>query len=161
MGKKSRHIQSRAEQWSETIMSAAGSPTSILVHTFLFGGILSLVFFGVNFEKLSIALTTIVSLEAIYLSLFIQMSVNKSRQTIEEVEEDIEEIGEDIGEIEEEIDELGEDIEEISDDIDKIQEGEDENDEQSVKSQATLGEIQGVLEKVLKDIEAFKVEKKQ
>ena len=35
-------------------------------------------------------LTTAVSLEAIYLSIFIQMTVNRNTQSLEEVEEDIE-----------------------------------------------------------------------
>lgn len=161
MGKKPKNLQTKTERWSENITSFAGSPASIFVHTLFFAGTLLLSFFGIDFEKLLIALTTIVSLEAIYLSLFIQMSVNKSRETIEGVEEDIEEIGEDIGEIEGEIDELGEDIEEISEDIDKIQEDDSEVDEREAKSQATLGQIHSALERVLIDIETLKSEKKQ
>jgi hypothetical protein len=39
-----------------------------------------------------LVLTTLVSLEAIYLSIFIQMAVNRTAQSIKEVEEDFEEI---------------------------------------------------------------------
>jgi len=51
--------------------------------------------FGLDFEHMLIILTTIVSLEAIYLALFIQMTVNKTSEEIEDVGEDIKEIQED------------------------------------------------------------------
>lgn len=152
MGKKSKTTQTRVERFSEALMTWMGSPSSIIVHTLLFLGVLSLTVFGFDFDEVSLGLTTVVSLEAIYLSLLIQMSVNKSRETIEEVEEDIEELGEDIGEIEENIDELGEDIGEISEDIDKIQEEEGKE----AKNQRALDDIQAVLQRVLRDIETLK-----
>jgi peptidoglycan hydrolase CwlO-like protein len=62
-----------------------------------------------------LVLTTVVSLEAIYLSIFIQMSVNKTTQHIEFIQEDVNEIQEDIDEIQEDIDEIQEDIEDIVD----------------------------------------------
>lgn len=43
-------------------------------------------------------LTTAVSLEAIYLAIFIQMTVNRTSESLEEVEEDIEDLQEDIEE---------------------------------------------------------------
>ena len=53
-----------------------GSPRSIVVHTVFFAlCFATVVFGGVAFDKMLLFLTTIVSLEAIYLSLFIQMSV--------------------------------------------------------------------------------------
>src|SRR5580658_762558 len=81
-----------------------GSTTSLIVHTIFFVLSFALPLFGViSFERMLLVLTTIVSLEAIYLSIFIQMSVNKNNQSIEIIQEDIEELGEDI-------EELGEDI---------------------------------------------------
>ena len=67
----------------------------------------------VDFEEMLLVLTTIVSLEAIYLSIFIQMSVNKSNKHIEVIKEDVNEI--------QNIDEIQEDIDEIQEDIDEIQ----------------------------------------
>lgn len=52
-----------------------------------------------------LVLTTIVSLEAIYLAIFIQMTVNRSVESLREVEEDIEELAEDVEEIAEELEE--------------------------------------------------------
>ena len=73
-----------------------------------------------------LVLTTVVSLEAIYLAIFIQMSVNKSHEHIEDLKEDVTEIQEDIEYIQEDIEEISEDIDEIQEDIDEIQEDIDE-----------------------------------
>lgn len=83
-----------------------GSLTSIVLHTVLFLIAFGLVFFGVRLETVLLVLTTAVSLEAIYLALFIQMTVNKNTTSLENVEEDIDEIERDIDEIERDIDEI-------------------------------------------------------
>ena len=80
----------------------------------------------VGFDKMLLVLTTVVSLEAIYLAIFIQMSVNKSHEHIEDLKEDVTEIQEDIEYIQEDIEEISEDIDEIQEDIDEIQEDIDE-----------------------------------
>ena len=69
--------------------------------------------FGFSSSDILLVLTTIVSLEAIYLSIFIQMTVNKHAEELEEVSEDIEEIQEDVDEIQKDVDEIQEDVEEI------------------------------------------------
>ncbi len=112
--KKDRII--KLEKTAEMIISWIGSTSSLLVHTVMFIISFSLPLFGfVAFESMLLVLTTIVSLEAIYLSIFIQMSVNKTTQHIEFIQEDVNEIQEDIDEIQEDIDEIQEDIEEIVD----------------------------------------------
>jgi methyl-accepting chemotaxis protein len=110
-----------------------GSIQSIVLHTLFFVGALSLPLFGVDFEKVLLVVTTVVSLEAIYLSLFIQMSVNRTTQAlavvehdIEELSEDVEEIGDDVEEIQKDIEEIGDDVEEISEDVEEIQKDIDE-----------------------------------
>ena len=55
----------------------------------------------VNFDKMLLVLTTVLSLEAIYLAIFIQMSVNRSHEHIEDLKEDVTEIQEDIEDIQE------------------------------------------------------------
>ncbi len=80
---------------SERMIRNIGTPTSILLHTIFFIGMFGLVLFGVRFEKMLIGLTTILSIEAIYLALFIQMTVNKTSEDIEDVEKDIDAIQED------------------------------------------------------------------
>lgn len=92
------------ERVSYVLTQKIGTPASLVVHTLFFIVMFLLPLFGMEFEKMLIILTTIVSLEAIYLALFIQMTVNKTHEGIEDVEEDIKDVGEDIKEIQEEDD---------------------------------------------------------
>ncbi|HVZ76210.1 MAG TPA: hypothetical protein VG934_03035 [Candidatus Paceibacterota bacterium] len=99
-----------------------GSPQSIIVHTIIFIVSFALVILDlVTFDRMLLVLTTGVSLEAIYLSIFIQMSLNYTRESLAEVEEDVGEIQEDVGEIQEDVDEIQEDIDEIQEDVDELQ----------------------------------------
>ena len=93
------------------IPQAIGTPVSLLIHTIFFVLIFSLPLFGFDSQSVNIFFTTILSLEAIYLAIFIQMSVNLSNQNIQDISEDIDDLSEDI-------DDLSEDIEEIQGDID-------------------------------------------
>ncbi len=101
------------EKVSIKITKWIGTPWSIIVHTLLFFGIFSLRFFGFRVEDILLILTTAVSLEAIYLAIFIQMTVNRNTAALEEAQDDIEDIAE-------EVEDLGEDVEDISEDIEKI-----------------------------------------
>lgn len=69
-------------------------------------------FFGYTLDQILLILTTAVSLEAIYLAIFIQMTVNKTTQSLEQGEEDIDEIQEDVEDIQEDVDEIQEDVDE-------------------------------------------------
>ncbi len=130
------------DQNASRVIRWIGSTSSIVAHTILFAVAFTLPFFGISFDKVLLILTTAVSLEAIYLAIFIQMSVNKNTESLEEVEEDIDEL-------QEEIDEIGEDVDEI------IEEEKNDNvtDEQTHK---ILGDIQARLESLLTDIEKLK-----
>ena len=83
-----------------------GTPQSLVFHTLIFIGIFSLRFFGFNLEDILLILTTAVSLEAIYLAIFIQMTVNRNTQSIEGLQEDVEDIQEDVEDLEEGIDKM-------------------------------------------------------
>jgi hypothetical protein len=78
-----------------------GTPLSLLIHTIAFGGILALGLFGYDFRTVNIVLTTWLSIEAIYLAIFIQMTVNRNTETIEDLQEDVEDIQEDVEDLEE------------------------------------------------------------
>jgi len=106
-------MRRKFENFSKKLTRWIGSPQSILVHTLFFTGIFFLRFEGISSSDILLILTTIVSLEAIYLSIFIQMTVNRHAEELEEVSEDIEEIQEDVEEIQENVDEIQEDVEEI------------------------------------------------
>jgi len=93
------------EKISEKLTGWLGTPMSILVHTLLFVGIFALRIFNVGMNDILLILTTAVSLEAIYLSIFIQMTVNKTTKSLKKVEKDIDDIQEDVQEISEDNDE--------------------------------------------------------
>ncbi len=95
------HKLSFLERASYKLTSWIGTPASLIIHTVMFMGIFALRYFGVTTDYILLILTTAVSLEAIYLSIFIQMSVNRATESLEEVEEDIEDIQEDATEEEE------------------------------------------------------------
>lgn len=60
-----------------------GSNTSILLHTVIFQSFLILIILGFDLDTMMLVLTTIVSLEAIYLSIFIQRTTNKQTEKLE------------------------------------------------------------------------------
>jgi len=149
--------------FSHWIMDWIGSVSSLLVHTLLFGVAFSLVFLGFNADKVLLIITTLVSLEAIYLAIFIQMAVNQNIKSLTEVEEDIDEIQEDVDEIQKDVDEIQEDVDEIQKDVDEIQEDveeiqkEDEEEEQfDVQNKRSLEKIEGQLQNLISEIEAIK-----
>ncbi|MCX6756104.1 MAG: hypothetical protein NTX85_02085 [Candidatus Nomurabacteria bacterium] len=129
---KKRQIDA-IERFAIKATQSIGSTNSILVHTALFMMSFMMYFIGFDLNNILLVLTTIVSLEAIYLSIFIQMSVNRQARKlhavskdIEEIQEDVEEIQEDVEEIQEDVDEIGKDVEEIQEDVDEIQKDVDE-----------------------------------
>lgn len=121
MGKKSKNKQ--LENLAIRITELIGTPASIIVHTALFIVSFLFYFFGVNLDTILLVVTTIVSLEAIYLALFIQLTVNKNTQSLEEVEEDIEEIQGDVDDLSGEFGEIAEDVEGLEGNIRKLREG--------------------------------------
>ena len=124
-----------------------GSPTSIVLHTIIF--VVCFVVAAeewIDFEKMLLVLTTIVSLEAIYLAIFIQMTINYTTQELAEVSEDIEEMQENIGEIQE-------DVEDISEDVDEMTEEEKADAKDEAQQKKTVNDIQNDLRKLMQDIE--------
>lgn len=130
-------ISIRATRW-------VGSTQSLAVHTILFTAAFVLVIFGFSFDKILLVVTTIVSLEAIYLSIFIQMSVNRQGKRLREVSKDIEEIQEDVEEIAEDVEGIEKDVEEIAEDVEGIEKDVDE--------------IQRDVEEIQEDVEGIEEE---
>lgn len=170
---KENVLEKLAAQSARTI----GSVPSLVAHSIFFVGIFSLLFFGFSFDQILLILTTVVSLEAIYLAIFIQMTVNRHSENIEEVREDIEdiqedvedisediediqenveEIGEDVEGIQKEVEEIGDDVEEISDDIGK-EETEEEQERRSTDEK--LEKIENALQSLVQDIEKLRRER--
>lgn len=150
--------QSLIEQLAIKATRWVGSTQSLIVHTFIFVGAFVIALLGVPLDRVLLVLTTIVSLEAIYLSIFIQMSVNRSELRLDEVSEDIDDIQEGVKEIEKDVDEIQEDIEGISEDVEEIQEDIDEIQEDVEQIEKDVDEIEKDVDEIQEDIEEISEE---
>ena len=71
------------EKISDGVIGWVGSIQSLMAHTLLFATCFLLpVFDIVPMDKMLLVLTTVLSIEAIYMAIFIQMAVNKSNERI-------------------------------------------------------------------------------
>ena len=150
-------------------MDWIGSVSSLVIHSILFMLSFILGFFEIfDWDRVLLVLTTLVSLEAIYMAIFIQMGVNRTNQGLQEVEEDIEEIAEDVGEIAEDVEGLGEDVVELQEGVVDIQEDIDEITEEDIDGQTqerqaniVLSNIESQLQYLVKEVEILKNTGKQ
>jgi biopolymer transport protein ExbB/TolQ len=138
--------------WEKRFTKFIGSRESVIIHTVFFIVMLGLPLVGVPVDIVLLVLTTVVSLEAIYLAIFIQMTVNENTESLHEVEEDIDEIQENVGEIQEDVDEISIDIDEIESDIEEMQEEEEEGDDETHE----LDHIKTMLTKLLEEVDRLK-----
>lgn len=130
-----------------TVTRWVGSPMSVVIHTIVFAAsFLGVVTHVINFDRMLLILTTVVSLEAIYLAIFIQMTLNNQSQSIAEVSEDVEEIQEDVDYIQQDVEELQEDVEVMT------EEAPEEEDEQ----QKALNSISNDLQRLIADVDRLK-----
>lgn len=141
----------------EKIISGVGSVSSLLIHSILFSGSFILSIFDiVPWSMMLLVLTTIVSLEAIYLAIFIQMSVNRQARELAEVSEDVDEIQEDIEEISQDVDEIQKDVDEIQEDVEEINEEEIEEETQEKQQTLALEQLTADVRQLLADLEQLK-----
>lgn len=103
----------------EKLTKWIGTPTSLLIHTVFFIGCLLSRFFGFSAEDIMLFLTTIVSLEAIYLSIFIQMSINNHAQKLETMSDNVAELQETVEEVSDDVEELQETVEEVQETVEE------------------------------------------
>ncbi len=145
---KKNHIN-----FSKKITSWIGSTNSLIVHTIFFIVIFSLRFFGVDASDILLILTTIVSLEAIYLAIFIQITINQHSEDLEEVSEDIEELQENVEGISEDVEEIQKDVEDISDNVEEIQEDVEGIEKDVEEISEDMEEIQKDVDDISEDVE--------
>ena len=111
------------ENFAVTVTRWLGSIQSVILHTIIFILSFIAVYAGfIPFDRMLLVLTTAVSLEAIYLSIFIQITLNYTKEDVVEIQEDIDEIQEDVEEISEDVDEIQEDIDELQEDVEEVSE---------------------------------------
>jgi septal ring factor EnvC (AmiA/AmiB activator) len=143
----------------EKFIVGIGSIPSLIIHTAVFASFFGLSLLGlIKWELMLLILTTALSLEAIYLAIFIQMTVNRNTQSLREVEEDIDEIQEDVDEIQEDVEELGEDMDEIQEDIEEMSEDLEELSEEDKAEELRDTEYAGKIEHLTSDIRRILME---
>ena len=138
----------RLEMLALSVTRSIGSIWSVIVHTLLFILAFILIILGVNLDRVLLVLTTVVSLEAIYLSIFIQMSVNHQSRALAIVEKEIDEIAEDVEGIAEDVEGIQEDVEEIAEDVEEMQEDIDEIQEDVEEINGEVREIEEEVEEI-------------
>jgi septal ring factor EnvC (AmiA/AmiB activator) len=126
--------------FSEKISKWIGSNSSLYAHTLLFIMSFVLIIVGIPSDKVLLTLTTIVSLEAIYLAIFIQMTVNRNTESLEDVEEGLDDIQEDIEDIQEDVDDIQEDIDDIQESQEDLEEDIDEIEDADTKRDREINE---------------------
>ncbi|OGD01672.1 hypothetical protein A2354_01105 [Candidatus Amesbacteria bacterium RIFOXYB1_FULL_47_12] len=145
---KHKSPTSQLEKLSHQLTAWMGTPASLVIHTLVFTAAFLLMLTGIRIDQILLTLTTFLSVEAIYLALFIQMTVNRQAASLSEVEEDIEEVQED--------------VEDISEDIDKIQAADtadDQKDQQLIlHTQLTLQSIENQLNVVQTELQNLKIQ---
>ncbi len=112
-----------------------GSPTSIVFHTVFFIVCFLVGWLFGEIDHMLLFLTTVVSLEAIYLAILIQLTVNRNTENLVKV---------------------GEDIDEIQTDVDEIEEGDTVEEKRDKEIKATVENIQKSLEHLMKEINSIK-----
>ncbi len=155
-----RQINKKFEDFSKKLAASIGSVTSLVLHSIFFAGIFCLRFFNVEMSDILLILTTLVSLEAIYLAIFIQITVNRQGEELEEVSEDIDEIQKDVDEIQRDVEEISEDVEEIQEDVDEISEDEEEEERDAKAEAEKFKHIEETLQSLLEKISDLQSNKK-
>jgi uncharacterized membrane protein len=134
------HSEARLQTLAAAIQKAItwiGSPASLIFHTVAFVACFTVsLLHWVDWDQMFTVLTNVVSLEAIYLAIFIQFSVNQQAKSLRGVEEDVESIQEDVEELGEHVEGIKENVEDIQEDIGEI--NEDVSEEIRKRKQAEM-----------------------
>lgn len=81
----------RFEKVALKITQGIGTSTSLVLHTIVFAMFLAAMFVF-DPSKVLLVFTTALSMEAIYLTIFVQMSLNKHSHILSEVHENVDEL---------------------------------------------------------------------
>ena len=174
---KTPYVESALDRFAVGATRYIGSTLSLVLHSLFFIAIFGLVWLGLPFDKVMLILTTVVSLEAIYLSIFIQLTVNRQarqleevsvdvddiQEDVEEISKDIDDIQEDVGSIQEEAKEIGEDVDDIQGYMEAIKENvEDLNDEfekehtEELAEENQIARLEKTIEELLREVKRLK-----
>ena len=107
----------------DSLVAWVGTTNSLIAHTAIFAlSFLSHWLFGISMDSVLLILTTVVSLEAIYLAIFIQRSVNQQATRLDEVEESLDDVEEALDDVEESLDDVEESLDDVEESIDDVEE---------------------------------------
>jgi peptidoglycan hydrolase CwlO-like protein len=137
--------------FADKIIAWVGTPQSIMLHTIWFIGMFMLPFFGFDRDRTLSLFTNILSLEAIYLSLFIQLTVNRANKQLTEVKEDVADVQADVEEVSKDVDEISEDVSQIQEDVAEVQEDMEEVTKDVAEIQEDVEEVQEDVEELSDD----------
>jgi uncharacterized protein YoxC len=134
----------------DRFIAGVGSIPSLVAHTLVFAAFFLAAAAGlVGWDQMLLVLTTLLSLEAIYLAIFIQMSVNRQSASLKEVEADVDAIQENVEDLKEDVGDIQQDMEGIT---------EDAYEEQRKQRQAQMLEnLTNDVKAMLRHIESLKV----
>lgn len=111
------------EKTARKITHWLGTPTSIAVHSTFFVIMLLWCWFDkANREQILLFLTMIVSLEAIYQMLFLQMTVNLQATQLKEVQVAMAEVQDSVEEVQGSVAEVQESVEEVQGSVEEVKE---------------------------------------
>jgi uncharacterized membrane protein len=150
---KVKDIQTKPANPIDGVIASVGSVASLLIHTVVFASFFLAALAGwAPWDQMLLVLTTLLSLEAIYLAIFIQKSVNRQAASLKEVEKDVDIIQENVEDLKEDVGDIQQDVDEISGEI-----GEDKAEELRKQRQAQMLEtLSNDVKAMLKHIEALK-----
>lgn len=133
----------------DLVIKWVGTTQSLAVHTVLFlFSFLTHWIFGASLDIILLVLTTIVSLEAIYLAIFIQRSVNQQAMRLDDVEESLDDVEESLDDVEENLDDVEESIDAVEESITSG------NHHKSTNHQKKLEQS---LEQIIEELQTLKV----
>lgn len=106
------------QKTAKAITHWIGTPQSIILHTVFFTVMLLWCLFDkTNRDHILLVLTTIVSLEAIYQMLFLQLTVNQQGKELIEVKTAMDEVQESVESVQEAVEEVQETVEEVHEEV--------------------------------------------
>jgi peptidoglycan hydrolase CwlO-like protein len=142
--------QARPDNPIDRFIAGVGSIPSLIAHTLVFSAFfLAAVAGWVAWDQMLLVLTTLLSLEAIYLAIFIQMAVNRQSASLKEVEADVDAIQENVEDLKENVGDIQQDMEEITEDVDE--------EKRKQRQAAMLETLTNDVKVMLRHIESLKV----
>ena len=150
--KRSKNKDNMIEKLAIKTMQNIGSVKSVMIHTVLFALPFILIMLGSDSTTVLLVFTTMLSLEAIYLSIFIQMGVNLQAKKLQSVASDVGALQKDVDEISDNVEGISDSVEEISDNVEEIQEDIQEDEDEEEEDDEAIKQIKATLDVLMEEV---------